>query len=251
MKTLRRAWVAAVVLMPLASRLYGQTTPFADNEPTMTGNSGFARDTAGVRGTSSTRDTTGGINRIDRSARFGARSGSRTGSDDGVAGPQRIDRSKTSAGGNPLAPRGINVRAGDATQGQGNPDGGGRGPVITDNTPFQPSFDHSDGNRLNQAGARSERRPQYITRMISGSFAPPTGVNDLSPRADAVTAIQQSLSGLQAGRIEVELDGGTVVLYGTVACEADRRIAERTAMLEPAVRQVRNELVVTAPTADR
>lgn len=46
------------------------------------------------------------------------------------------------------------------------------------------------------------------------------------------------------GPIEVTMEGRTAVLRGKVASEADRQLAEDLAMLEPAVRAVRNELVV-------
>lgn len=244
-------WVAAL-LLPAGSVLYGQSTPFAENDRTIGGSFGLGRDVGGgFQGTTGARDSAAGTNRVDRTGRFGSRSGTRNSSDDSAGSPQRIDRSKTSAGSNPLAPRGINVRAGDPALGQGTPGAADRLAVITDNAVFSPLFDRSDGNRLNQTKASSERRPQYIARMASVSLPPPTGVDDLTTRTDTVTVIQQSLAGLYVESIEVELDGGTAVLRGTVASESDRRVAERTAKLEPGVRQVRNELVVAAPAGDR
>jgi len=47
-----------------------------------------------------------------------------------------------------------------------------------------------------------------------------------------------------SGPIVVSMDGRTAVLQGVVASEADRQLAEKLVMLEPAVRAVRNELVV-------
>ncbi len=46
------------------------------------------------------------------------------------------------------------------------------------------------------------------------------------------------------GPADVTLEGRTAVLRGTVATEEDRQLAEALAMMEPAVLDVRNELVV-------
>jgi osmotically-inducible protein OsmY len=48
------------------------------------------------------------------------------------------------------------------------------------------------------------------------------------------------------GPIRVEIQGRTVTLSGTVASEHTRALAERLALLEPGISEVRNDLAVTA-----
>jgi hypothetical protein len=47
----------------------------------------------------------------------------------------------------------------------------------------------------------------------------------------------------------VTMEGDTAVLRGVAASESERLVLEKLVMLEPGVRQVRNEMVVTAPPA--
>lgn len=50
---------------------------------------------------------------------------------------------------------------------------------------------------------------------------------------------------------EVSVEDGQVVLRGTVASEADKRMMERLLQLEPGVDSVRNELAVGQPKPER
>lgn len=50
---------------------------------------------------------------------------------------------------------------------------------------------------------------------------------------------------------QVAIEGGEVVLRGTVANEADKRMMERLIQLEPGVNSVRNELAVAQPTLEQ
>ncbi len=71
-----------------------------------------------------------------------------------------------------------------------------------------------------------------------------------------VTAFETRLTklpGIQfVGPAQVTMEGRTAVLRGTVASEDSRQLAEALAMMEPAVQNVRNELVVdsTATSAE-
>ena len=64
----------------------------------------------------------------------------------------------------------------------------------------------------------------------------------------ATAAFQTRLTKLpamqRAGRIAVTMEGETAVLRGMVATEADRSLATDLALMEPAISDVRNELVV-------
>ena len=241
-------WATALVMLSAGTVVYGQTSPFGDSNQTVGGTFGFGRDVGGgLQGASGGRGAPAGLNRIDRNASSGSRSGMKTGSDAAAGTTQRIDRSRGAAASNPLAPRGMNVRAGDATQEPGILDGGVRLPAVTDSFQSQAPFDPSLRGRVNDARGRTEWRPQYAARTIFGAPAPATQRDGRGSPLDTATAIQGALSGLSPVDIDVRLDGSTVVLRGTLACESDRRVAELTAKLEPGVRRVRNELVVAAP----
>jgi hypothetical protein len=66
-----------------------------------------------------------------------------------------------------------------------------------------------------------------------------------SVQFEAFTQRLTKLPGIRlVGPMEATLEGKTAVLRGIVASEADRDLAEALALMEPGVRDVRNELVV-------
>jgi osmotically-inducible protein OsmY len=64
--------------------------------------------------------------------------------------------------------------------------------------------------------------------------------------AGSRTRIEQIMSDRAIVAPEVTMEGGVVVLRGTVATNYDRIVAERMALIQPGVAQVRNELTVEA-----
>jgi hypothetical protein len=52
------------------------------------------------------------------------------------------------------------------------------------------------------------------------------------------------------GTVNVSVQGGTVILRGTVSSEEDRALAAQMAMLEPSVSSVQNDLKVAVPAAN-
>ena len=88
---------------------------------------------------------------------------------------------------------------------------------------------------------QAQQRAQYVTRVDFGAAMP--GGTQVAV-VEMKSSIEASVSAVAGSGASVKVDGETVVLRGTVASEADRRIAERMVMLEPGVRQVRNELTV-------
>lgn len=95
--------------------------------------------------------------------------------------------------------------------------------------------------RGQQGGGQAGRTPIRIPIRLGFTSTP-------APPATFTAQFQKRLGRLPAlttvGPIEVQLEGDTVVLRGTVASEGDRQLAEVVARLEPAVSKVRNELVV-------
>jgi osmotically-inducible protein OsmY len=86
---------------------------------------------------------------------------------------------------------------------------------------------------------------QLRVRLSMGGTTP--GVRT-APSSRVTTGFQGRLQRLPAlqvvSPIEVVADGPVLVLRGEVASEGDRQMIEDLALLEPEVRQVRNELVV-------
>jgi len=91
----------------------------------------------------------------------------------------------------------------------------------------------------NQTGVRTSLRLGFTP-------LPPTPArvgSSLASRLENLPHIQNRSS------MEVTIEEGTAVLRGQVATEHDRMLAGRLAMLEPGIRQVRNELTI-APADD-
>ena len=96
--------------------------------------------------------------------------------------------------------------------------------------------------QINQANNQGSRNQTPVRVSLRLGFTPP-------PVSQArITAFETRLAQLPAirfvGPAQVTMEGRTAVLRGTVASEDDRQLAEDLAMMEPAVQNVRNELVV-------
>jgi osmotically-inducible protein OsmY len=64
----------------------------------------------------------------------------------------------------------------------------------------------------------------------------------LQVRSDLQQVIANSSALPSKGAIRIAMDGGTVVLQGTVVDDHERRLAENLVRLTPGVHSVRNEL---------
>jgi osmotically-inducible protein OsmY len=96
----------------------------------------------------------------------------------------------------------------------------------------------TQGNQQ-QNNRQTGNRAQYTTQMAF-TGAPSQSASTLQIRE----SVGESLRSVAVGTSQVTVDGSTVILQGTVASAEDRKLAERMAMLEPGVKNVRNELVV-------
>jgi osmotically-inducible protein OsmY len=103
-------------------------------------------------------------------------------------------------------------------------------------------------NRQQQGQMEENERPPVRIRLEVGFNAP-----QAAPTAVA-TALNTRLERLAVdhniGQPQITVEGDTVVLRGTVESESQRRVLERFVLLEPGVMQVRNDLVVAAPTIE-
>ena len=90
-----------------------------------------------------------------------------------------------------------------------------------------------------QQNRQSASRAQYRTQIDFASLSVPATSN-----AEVTASVGRALGPLVPQGATVSFDGGTVVLQGSVASDADRKLAQQMALLEPGVRSVRNELVV-------
>ena len=107
----------------------------------------------------------------------------------------------------------------------------------------QQNFGNLFQNLFGNTNIQNQNPRTQLRIPISLGFAPrPIATGQV---ATTFTARLTRLPEFHAtGPVEVTMEGRTAVLRGTVASEADRELAEDLAMLEPAVRAVRNELVV-------
>jgi hypothetical protein len=108
----------------------------------------------------------------------------------------------------------------------------------------------SQGNFNNQQQSQQNRAQPNIRITLNMGFQPAAAAPG---QMEAFSQRLQKLPGIRfVGPVESELVGRTAVLRGTVASEADRELAEALALMEPDVRDVRNELVVdpSAATAE-
>ena len=96
--------------------------------------------------------------------------------------------------------------------------------------------------QINQANNQGGRNQTPVRVSLRLGFTPPP------VSQTRITAFETRLAQLPAirfvGPLQVTMEGRTAVLRGTVASEDDRQLAEDLAMMEPAVQNVRNALVV-------
>jgi hypothetical protein len=108
-------------------------------------------------------------------------------------------------------------------------------------------------NRQNQSangqGSRSRSEIPIATTYTIGFDTPGVAPGTISTKLSAELNRSRSI-GLGGG-VNVQIEGKTAVLKGTVASDHDRDLAAKVAMLEPGVSQVKNELQVagSAPRA--
>jgi hypothetical protein len=97
-------------------------------------------------------------------------------------------------------------------------------------------------------GFAGKRPTNYTIGSISVGGLEQRSVNALPPPAAAARPdIQAALAQTPNFQgVNVVMDGGTVVLRGRISDERDRRVAEMVARMAPGVREVRNEIVVSA-----
>lgn len=95
-----------------------------------------------------------------------------------------------------------------------------------------------NANALNVRAPQSKARVQIVPGF---SYAIPT---DARVGAVLQDRLERSQRIEQRGPITVTMDGRTAVLSGLVATEHDRVLAERVALLEAGVAEVRNELTI-------
>jgi hypothetical protein len=102
------------------------------------------------------------------------------------------------------------------------------------------------GNQNRMNGGQQANQRTIRTRLLADF-----GVQAVAPVGERRTAIVTRMQKLPAGArfagTNIDMDGRTAILRGTVATDRDRRLAERLLMLEPGVDSVRNELTVTEP----
>jgi osmotically-inducible protein OsmY len=118
------------------------------------------------------------------------------------------------------------------------------------------AYGQNNNNRNNRQNQLANGQDVRSRSQIPIATTYSIGFSTLSAAPTAIsTKISQQLnrshSIASAGGVNVQLDGKTAVLRGTVASDHDRDLAAQMAMLEPGVSQVRNELQVagSAPRA--
>lgn len=99
---------------------------------------------------------------------------------------------------------------------------------------------------LNDRGGRSGQRIVYRTSRQIGFRVNGPAAPELS--ATLTRRLQDSAQLLSTSPLQVQVQGRTAVLRGSVATEFDRALAAQVALLEPGIAQVDNQLVV-APAA--
>lgn len=101
------------------------------------------------------------------------------------------------------------------------------------------------GTMAGRGGTRTTGEISAVVE-VGFQFQPP-------PPVEVATTLQTRLEKVGitgvGSPVQATIEGDTVVLRGTVASSYERLLAENLARLEPGVRQVRNELVVTPPSA--
>ncbi len=101
-------------------------------------------------------------------------------------------------------------------------------------------------SRTGSYGSRGRTQNDVIRSSVRVGFNPP--VENSEEIAAELAARLSRIPGLkkapQAANVQVDLDGRTAILKGTVPTANDRLVLERLLLLEPGVDKVQNELVV-------
>jgi|GEM_PF-792309 len=95
-------------------------------------------------------------------------------------------------------------------------------------------------------GSRGRTQQDVIRSAVRVGFNPPTPNSEavsteLAARLSRIPGLQNAP---QSANVQVNLEGRTAVLKGTVPTASDRLVLERLLLLEPGVDKVQNELVV-------
>ncbi len=104
----------------------------------------------------------------------------------------------------------------------------------------------STGSQTNPGVNLGTANGRMVTRTAAVLNFPVRPVAPIARRADLQSIITRSTTLSMPAGISVTMDGNTVVLSGRVANEDERRIAENMLRLAPGVRDVRNDLQVSA-----
>ncbi|HTI50917.1 MAG TPA: BON domain-containing protein, partial [Planctomycetaceae bacterium] len=96
----------------------------------------------------------------------------------------------------------------------------------------------------NSANSYRSVRPQLKIAFDAPSPKAATTVGRITTRFDKLST-RSVFSG-----VKFDADGGTVVLRGQVSSEEDRKLAGILVSMEPGVRSVKNELMVTPPAPE-
>ncbi len=100
-------------------------------------------------------------------------------------------------------------------------------------------------NRFGQGAA-----VKLATATMGAALTPiPPAATDVLPRLDKILA--DSAPANSERDVQMEMDGSTLVLKGTVGSEREKRLAEAMLRLEPGVYDIRNDLQVRAPPANK
>lgn len=102
-------------------------------------------------------------------------------------------------------------------------------------------------NRQGSSTTRRDtsRRAQYNMRLDLGSGPQSGSAAPVVARAASIRGLNQSFTRLNGVTAQARIEGSTLVLEGTATSTQSRELASRLALLEPGVRSVQNNLVVT------
>lgn len=233
MKRVSLKLVVGAVAVSLAAwncPLLGQqtsTSPFGSRT------TGGAGGTTAPRNTSAPRTSTGGTS-AEQPSLMQEASGTVSGNERYIRGNRQGQF--VGAGSEDARLTGVSQAIGaGGPGGQANRMGGRNGNIL--GQLIQSQFNPQAFNMGGQAGRTPIRIP--IRLGFTPNPAPPAKFT-----AQFATRLGRLPALTTVGPIEVQLEGETVVLRGTVASEGDRQLAEEIALLEPGVSKVKNELQV-------
>jgi BON domain len=193
----------------------------------MFGSSGSSSTAFGGTGTSSSTGTANGLVGMSAGGMYGG------------TGYGNVNRGTSGSNNSSGSQYGSRAGQGGQYGGQGRQAGGSRRGGTGQNQ-GQPGQGGTAGNKDQQAWyepridigfAVTGPAPTVVQTNIAGPFHSP-----------ALTS--------RFGTVKVSVQGGAVILRGTVNSEEDRQLAAQMTMLEPSVSSVQNDLRVAAPSAN-